>query len=251
MNKKITCYRYVNTGSYGHPLSSGDFLKGAVLPCDDEPFDRGEIAASQPIFVTSPTSVKAGAYARTCQASHLLGRVIGNRDDRDIESTFRFTSAMQIHATLDALSNVLAEEFKISPGRISTAFALLFTARLSLYDPYACTGTNHGDNTVEETQMQEIAISGLKETAQDIVQFSQYLGSHLGFDISSASPLICDCLYQAAANFAWLRLENGDPQADIAFRVLVDFLNLLNTRWRVAGEYVKMLEISKQKVYSC
>ncbi|KAL1854557.1 hypothetical protein Plec18170_004647 [Paecilomyces lecythidis] len=243
--------RYVNIGSYGHPLLSGEFHRRAVLPCDDDSFDRAEITPSQPIFVSSSTSVKAGAYARICQAAHLLGQVISHRDDRDVESTFRFTSAMQIHATSDALSKVLADEFKHSPGKLSTALALLYTARLSLYDPYACTGTNHGDNTVEETQMQEIAINGLKENAQDIVHLSQSLRSHLGFDISSVSPLICDCVYQAAANFAWLRRENGDPQADIAFRILVDFLELVNTRWKVAGEYSKMLEIAEEKIYSC
>ncbi|KAL1963623.1 hypothetical protein VTN77DRAFT_7944 [Rasamsonia byssochlamydoides] len=222
--------RYVNIGSPSHPLAAGDFNNNGVLPADDDSWDHGEVMANQPIFVNSTTPIKAGAYARACQAAHLLGRVLGHRDDRELEGTFRFIAAMQIHATLEALASVLSMESRASPEKLSTAFGLLSSARFTLYDPYSCTASNHGRRTVEEMQMQSISLNGLKETAQDVLEYSQYLQNRVGFDLSKASPLLCDSLYQAAADFAWLQQENGDPQMAVGFVAITEMLKLWSTR---------------------
>jgi hypothetical protein len=131
-------------GSKGHPLATEDPLRTDVLPTDDTMWDQGEMTASEPLYVSSPTTVRASPFARTCQATHLLGRLIRHLNDRNVEPAFRFSEAGQLHRTFAALASLLPDEFQALPDQLSTATALVYGGMLHLYDPYACTESNHG-----------------------------------------------------------------------------------------------------------
>ncbi|KKY18851.1 putative fungal specific transcription factor domain protein [Phaeomoniella chlamydospora] len=236
--------RYVNIGSFGHPLASDGPSRNEVLPSDDAPWDQGEMVTSEPIFVSSATSVKAGPFARTCQAAHLVGRVVVHKNDRSLDSPFRFSEAVQLHRTIIALASLLPSEFETAPERLSTAMALCYSAMLALYDPYSCTESNEGEHTVEETEMQGIAISGLQATADEVLRFAQHLKRTMTYDLAAISPLIADSLYGAASTYAWLASERGTPEMVASYNNLVEALRLLDMRWKVAGEYIRMLETS-------
>lgn len=102
------------------------------------------MTTSEPLYVSSPTAVHASPFARTCQATHLLGRLIRHLNDRNVEPAFRFSEAGQLHRTLTALASLLSDEFQASPDQLSSAIALIYGGMLHLYDPYACTESNHG-----------------------------------------------------------------------------------------------------------
>lgn len=102
------------------------------------------MTTSEPLYVSSPTTVRASPFARTCQATHLLGRLIRHLNDRNVEPAFRFSEAGQLHRTFAALASLLPGEFQASPDQLSTATALMYGGMLHLYDPYACTESNHG-----------------------------------------------------------------------------------------------------------
>lgn len=115
-----------------------------MLPADDILWDQGEMTTSEPLYVSSPTTVRASPFARTCQATHLLGRLIRHLNDQNVEPAFRFSEAGQLHRTFAALASLLPHEFHASPNQLSSAIALVYSGMLRLYDPYACTLTNHG-----------------------------------------------------------------------------------------------------------
>lgn len=94
-----------------------------------------------------------------------------------------------------------------------------------------------GNNTVEETDMQNIAIAGLRTTAEEILRFSQSLQTCIGYDMAASSPLIADCLYQAAATYAWLVHETGSPEMVASLQTMAECLKMLNVRWKVAGKF--------------
>ncbi|KAH8698843.1 hypothetical protein BGW36DRAFT_318480 [Talaromyces proteolyticus] len=240
--------RYVNIGSRKHPLASGDFDSNGSLPADDQAWDRGDVEATQPMFITSSTPIKVGGFSRSCQAAHLLGRVLEHRDDEEMQGAFRFSSAMQIHSTLESLTGTMAIGTRATPEQLSTAFGLLASARFTLYDPYSCTGSNHGRATVEEIQMQSISLDGLKNTASDVLQYLQHLHSYVKPDLTRASPLLCDSIYQAATTFLWLQQENGDPQATMGLITLTDILQEWSARWNLAWEYLKLLDVARQRM---
>lgn len=56
------------------------------------------------------------------------------------------------------------------------------------------------------------------------------------------SPLILDALYGAANTLAWLVREEGSAECEEAVAVIKQCLVKLGSRWRLAGEYLRMLE---------
>jgi hypothetical protein len=78
--------------------------------------------------------------------------------------------------------------------------------------------------------MQRIAIAGLRKTAEEILRFSQRLQTCIGYDMASSSPLVADCLYQAAATYAWLVYETGSPDMVVSLHTLAECLKMLDVR---------------------
>ena len=79
----------------------------------------------------------------------------------------------------------------------------------------------------------------MRTTAEEILRFSQRLQSCIGYDVAPSSPLVADCLYQAAATYAWLVYETGSPDMVVAMQTLTDCLKMLDVRWKVAGKFGK------------
>lgn len=241
--------RYVSLGSYSHPLATDDPSRADVLPADDSSWDVGEMTSSEPLYVSSPTSLPASWYQRTCQATHVLGRYIRHRDDKLLEAKDRFIEAGQLLRTMHALTALLPEEAESRPEQYGTPIALCYSAVIHLCDPYACTGTNHGERTTEEVDLQTLAIAGMKQAAADVCQFSQHVRTAMFRNVDTASPLIADALYQAAAIYAWLVYETGDLANIRAYRQITDVLKAMETRWVCATEYLSLLEKAKKELY--
>ena len=242
-------YRYVNLGIEGRPLATDDPSAQTVLPADDTSWDQGEMTSSEPLYVSSPTSVRTGAYARTCQATHLMGRLKRLMNDRSGDSALRFSEAAQLYRTLAALGNLLPEELQHSPAQYTTPLALCYGAIMHICDPFCCTETNRGEHTVEETEMQNIALDGMKKTAWDIVRFAEVLKTMMHNNISAVSPLTADALYMGVQTYAWLAHESGSPDELSNYRTLREVLLQMNARWAVAGEYLKAIDATITILY--
>ncbi|KIW81458.1 hypothetical protein Z517_04483 [Fonsecaea pedrosoi CBS 271.37] len=242
--------RYVNLGSSGHPLSTDDPVLNETLPADDDLWDEGHITTSEPLYVTSPTNVKAGAFTRTCQATHLMGRLVRLLNDKMLDAPMRFSEAIQLHRTLQALANLLPNDVHHVPERYGTPLALCYSSLMHLCDPFACTESNHGFHTVEETEMQTIAIAGLKSVASDVLRFSQLWHMGMLSNPAAASPLLGDCLYFAATIYAWLAQETGVREMGDAYHVLRKVLETMSSRWAVAQQYLILLDVSKEHLYA-
>lgn len=245
--------RYSNLGTEGAAIVTDDPPPQTVLPADDSSWDQGDMTTSEPLYVSTTTSVRAGAFARTCQATHLMGRMIRNLNDHYSDPSLRFTQAITLYRTVNALSNVLPQETFHDPHRYATAMALCYGTLLHLCDPFSCTEANRGNHTVEETEMQAIAIPGMREVAGKVLEFSRYIREMVdeGESAAAVSPLVCDCLYSAAATFQWLSYESGSEEAVEGYRALRGVLEGLRGRWAVAGEYVKILDVSVGLVFFC
>ncbi len=84
--------------------------------------------------------------------------------------------------------------------------------------------------------MQTIAIAGLKTTAEEVLRFSQRLQTYIDDTVAASSPLVIDCLYQAAATYTWLLYEKGNPDILASLRSLTECLRKLEVRWKLAGK---------------
>ncbi|KAI9714596.1 MAG: hypothetical protein M1812_006401 [Candelaria pacifica] len=241
--------RYVNLGNHGHPLATDDPSRDDYLPVEDALWDQGEMQANNPLYVSTSTANPAAPFARTCQAGNLMGRVIRHINDRTLDLTFRFEEAAQLDRTVRAFSAILPQDIPTDSAfpdanLICTPMALAYSSLLSLYDLYSCTNHNMehvgvaGDNP-----MQEISISGLKTYSQEVLRFAGMLSSlYQANGTDAASPLVCDCLYQVAATLSWLMRETDGVEYAQALEGVKSTLRVIAVRWRVAAEYITILE---------
>ncbi|KAI9705855.1 MAG: hypothetical protein M1836_005261 [Candelina mexicana] len=235
---------YVNLGNHGHPLATDDPNRDDYLPVGDALWDQGEMQANSPLYVSTSTSNPAAPYARTCQAANLMGHVIRHVNDRTLDLTFRFQEAAQLDRTVRAFSAILPQDIPFDStfpdaNLMCTPMALAYSSLLSIYDLYSCTDHNMEHAGVAgDNPMQEIAINGLKTYGQEVLRFAGVLRNMFQANgTDAASPLVCDCLYQAAATMAWLMRETNSVEYGQAMTGIKNTLRVLAGRWRAAGEF--------------
>jgi len=267
--KNITSY--VTIGTADQPLATEEPGTEDYLPTTDNSWDKGvrhlnsplllfrlgslttaqEMTANTPLYLSSPASLPASPFARLCQASHLLGRVLRHHHDTKLEPSFRYEEASQLSRTIQALIALLPVEPPPSLPEgilhkttaecpLSAATGVAFSAALTLYDVYSCISSFEQPDS-PQVLLQEQAISGLKATAAQVVEFVESMSAVLdqaGQDeeLDVLNIFIFDALYQAAANYAWLVREAGQRETREGLETIRSFLRRMEGRWKVAGE---------------
>lgn len=241
--------RYVHVGTRGHTLFTDDPHRNGALPASDMQFDQAEIAPSEPLYVTSPTALLAGPFTRTCQAAHLLGKVVTVLNELSAGSETCFANAIQIHRTLAPFVQVVQEQFHEQPGQFATAMAVAYSAMIALCDSFICYLMDTGAHTPDEVTLQTIAIDGVSTTAKSVLELVVRLKPSMMSNSAAISPLVANCLYEATLNCAW-RVHEGE-RGDVieVYRQLREALEILNRRWSVGGEYLKCIESYKELLY--
>ena len=219
---------------------SGQFAEDEILPCDTSSWDRGEPSASIPLFLTSATSIKTDAFARTCQVAHLMGHIFRHRDDKTLTGPYRFTSAKQLLATMDSLLGLLVSEHESDPIAFETPYAMALGCKMIFFDIYACTDTNGRINCAEETELQALALETYRHVMHDAERLTLRLLAVSNTTQSSGtqtqSPITGHCLYHGALTAVWYHNESGAEEMSNVRDTFLSALEQMNKRWRVAGE---------------
>jgi hypothetical protein len=194
------------------------------------------------------SAMQVTSYARTCQAAHLLGRVIEHInpdhgiDDADLDFTFQ--EALQLHRAASSLLSIVHGEYAAADGelklKICVSNALLYTALMNLYYFHSCIEGDPirlgGEHKGTRAEVQQVALDGLATLSAEITDFAKSLLGMVSPDrLSWISPLIIDSIYQAAVYYAWNTRETGEVGPLLLLQELRKILQKLNQRWRVAG----------------
>ncbi|KAF2999981.1 hypothetical protein E8E14_006999 [Neopestalotiopsis sp. 37M] len=252
--------RCVNIGGPQRSLGCDDPGPKDFLPMDDTFWDRGELTSLQPLVTTINVVDPVSPFARTCQASHLLSRVLQHIRGAGQGNDAGYGEAVQLHRTLLALGTVIDSESRalvektsnpIARTPLLTATGLCFSALLTLYDHYSCAETSSAEQRANSqwNEMHRIALSGLKEVSGRVTEFALAIMNiaDLG-GILHVSPLVSDCLYQAGANYVWYLCETGNEEYQNLQNVIRNALELVGTRWRAPREYIHILVLSQNRV---
>lgn len=240
-HRQLTCHSYMNLGPTGFPLATPEPVQGELLPISDTEWFRGSIGTSQPLYTTGfSTNSEIGPFARTCQASHILGRVLAHRNSRKDSVIQKETldQALQLEATLGALDSHLSQS--TDGGSAIVDLALCTVARLTLYHGYACIQPGaRGERLPEESDMQNASIRGLKQIISARgPMIATFVIQQAAIDVNSLSPLVIQVLYDIATECQWF-VREGDVAdgADTTLQLAMEALILLSERWTVAGAY--------------
>jgi hypothetical protein len=239
--------RAIVIGASHRPLATADPEVDQSLPAEDAAWDSGEMTLSHPINLSTPITEHASPFARLCQASTAMGRVLRHHQDRTLSEAERFGAVNQLHQDLCLLATQLTEEASNSPDYLSfaAALAITFSAISVLLDTYACPEIREGATRSDaESAMQVTAVEGLRAVSSQVRAFAEQLVARTPYvqDVDRVSPLVMDSLYSSAANFAWFVRESGDEGAQVALDELRDVLRRLGDRWRNGAEYLRILE---------
>ncbi|KAF2195138.1 hypothetical protein K469DRAFT_722435 [Zopfia rhizophila CBS 207.26] len=245
--------RYISIGTGSSIFACKNPKPDDLLPVDETSWDQGEPALIQSLAVSASTSIPASPFTRTCQAAHLLSRIVRHINDMHDDAPAYYREAKQFHHIISAFDNALSHELDsisstadpILQIKLFTAIALCFSAKIALYDHYTCAEVDAtgGIGTPEQLGMQQVALENIKTTCIAVHTFAQkILLFSLGNDTTFLSPLLCNCLYQAAMSYTWYIRETGQTDLHAHLREIVDALRLIGARWGVANEYLKVLE---------
>jgi hypothetical protein len=238
----------VNLGISKLPLATLEPLQGALLPCTEACWDRGEIGSNEPLFASSfLTNTEIGSFASACQACHILGVVLRHRDnENNIDPHFRLSEALQLHQTLVSLNTHLDQKKPADDAQsgvdnsIEIAAALCYSARITLYNIYACNENYSTDRPrlAEETEMQRASIEGLKAVTKGVYYLAKHISeTTLTMDVLiSKSPVVLHCLYEASTELAWFISEEGNMEGVVPLKAIVGVLKAIGLSWQVSGK---------------
>lgn len=225
---------FVNVGTSGLVLATPEPSQGELLPWNDVIWASGDIGVNQPLFSSTQSAVtQLGPFARTCQAAHLLSRVIRHRDcHEDIDRRYRLEEAKQLHVLSEALvsnlDTVILDEHIVS-------LALCYSAQLILYSMYGCNEPEelNRPRLAAEMEMQQIALEGIKKVSFHGIRRIAH---------GSSTFLEAYALYHAASECAWFVREGARDGAEQCLQICVEALRAVGERWSVGGLYLRLLE---------
>ena len=120
------------------------------------------------------------------------------------------------------------------------ALGICFSAQLSLYDAHTCAEVDFpmAVGLPVQLEMQMLALDGMKAACRGVAEFGDKIRSAVESDMTAfVSPLVANCLFQAAKNICWLLREAPRQELWDALQAPVDALKGLGRIWAVGGEY--------------
>lgn len=201
--------------------------------------------------VSGDITFPAPPFARTCQATHLLSRVVahlnsglGTSDD----AKDYYSRSLQLHQVLSSFHTALNQDLKTEEPfvfmALSSAMGICFSAIIALCDAHTCANLDDpsGVGIPEQLKMQEVALGGLHDIGASVCEFASRLQvMSLSSHGSKAmlSPFVAEGLFAAAKQYLWYIRETGNLELLVLVEMLTGALRLLGQRWQVASKSLR------------
>lgn len=193
--------------------------------------------------VSTPFNENFTPFPRLCQAYILMGQVMLHHKDKSSSGELRFTNACQLLTKILELVRKIKEESLVSKKLFSliSPLALTYSSLCLLCNPYCSSGK--GENE-EQKQMQKQAIAGLETVAVSIIDFADQvnIATQTMHDLDFISPFIVDGIYAGSLTLTRLHRGNREESYQASLGPLRQCLRKLGTRWRIAADYLRILE---------
>lgn len=230
--------RLLNLGNSALPFSVQEPNQEDYLPCSGTGWREGDLGIPELLFFSSPMSVPAGCYARLCQTSHLLGRIMQHLNNHVMDDDSRLQEVIQLNRSLQELSVVISAELNEEQSMaLHSAIALCYSGMMILNKPYSgIEPIGILASLVIPAGFRNHALATLRLAAKETSNFVATLYAYLTGLTDQLSPFIAQGLYQAITTYAWLNRE-APHNLDIlnAMEFLRDALRKMDTRWKIAG----------------
>ncbi|GAM35069.1 hypothetical protein TCE0_015r03083 [Talaromyces pinophilus] len=236
--------KYVTIGLIERPFSCDDAHPEDMLPTTESSWDQGEPSVSPSLAVSGDASHSISSFARLCQASDLLSRVLRHINEKPSDMRFWYREGIQLHYLLNAFATGLTrnstqdETISILTGdrSLHPAVGVVYSAQMLLYDMHTCADFDHlsGVGIPEQLEMQTIALGGVRVVCTAVSSFARGIRS-AGVGDAGISPLVINCLYEAAKYYFWYYREANKPELLHEATEITLALQAIAGTWAVAG----------------
>lgn len=226
----------------GVRLNQNESLSGFDI--EQEPTVIPSLAVSAEINALAPP------FARTCQAAHLMSRIIRHTNETRPDPHSWYQEALQLHDILEAFTAAVTHELEqisqdpSSSGRFTTllpSIGLCYSAQMNLYDTHTCADVDDasGVGIPEQLEIQRMALNSIKNVCFSVsdlaTKINRIVYSNEG---TMLTPLVTDCLYQAAKYILWYVQETNKVELMTLVKEIKDTLSYISETWLVASKYV-------------
>lgn len=232
-------HRVINADNLQLQFALAEPSPDELLPVNDDDWEKGEVVPNEPLFTESfSTATTLGYFARTCQAAHILSRVIRHiKCKRSTGSTEdSLSEARYINNALAALQLSIEQQCSrteaVTRSTSQTlALSVCICARFKLSREYACNeiqgGSKPNGHFAQSAELQSICLANIK-----LMAFSTVPQLILA---NSECPLTAHSLYLAAGISAWFTREDHKPEVFEALARLVQGLRRLSEKWAIGS----------------
>ncbi|POS88067.1 hypothetical protein EPUL_000562 [Erysiphe pulchra] len=239
----LISFRIISIGNMAYVTNPQEPKEDDMLPIDDDAWDRGEISSIPRMRVSTPFNENLTSFPRLCQVYILMGQIMLHHKDKSSSEELRFTNASQLHTKILELMRKIKEESLVSKKLFSliSPLALTYSSLCLLCNPYY--GSGQGENE-EQKQMQKQALTGLETVALNIIDLADQvnIATQTMQDLDHVSPFIVNGIYAGSLTLARLHRGNREESYPASLGPLRQCLRKLSTRWRIAADYLRILE---------
>jgi hypothetical protein len=157
---------------------------------------------------------------------------------------FWYKEGIRLHYLLKSFATGLtlkssqgdANSILIGNGSLHPAVGVVYSAQMLLYDMHTCADFDHmsGVGIPEQLEMQKIALESVRVVCTDVSSFARGIRAG-GVGDAGTSPLVINCLYEAAKYHFWYYRETNKPGLLHEATEIILTLQAIAGTWAVAG----------------
>ncbi|KAK2594640.1 hypothetical protein QQS21_007616 [Conoideocrella luteorostrata] len=228
--------RFVSIGCPGRPFATANPQLDDLLPVDDDSWDKGIVRSNDVSDLSSPMTGHMSKFALLCQAARLLGHVLhqfsnGSNIDDEVLAQLDRTLQSMLHAALDI----------DSPDYDQITF--IYSALVALYTPWLSPPNQANELDGNRVQRAKAVLQQITERVNaNLIERQCFMGR----DPEDMSPWGLFFAYTICG--AHMRSKRKAPHAVEVIKSLRDGLLAVDTRWKVGGVYLRLLE-AQEAIY--
>lgn len=227
--------RFANITCPGPRFETRDPETDDLLPVDDAVWDTGLVSSGDVMTIAQPVTEKMGRFAKFAQATHLLCRVLQIMSDTSIDDDFREEQKLQLEKAI--LATIRMVSGPITGPKAAHAM-ICYSSLFILYGDVL----EMQPSTVLELSRYEHARDVLEQGAKTCAVSSFHFQEGSGLPAEKVAALVLHWQYRAAAFYLRMSTFRSNDEDLVHLATIKSGLQGLETRWKVAGIYLRMLE---------
>ncbi|KAH8888148.1 hypothetical protein GQ53DRAFT_872412 [Thozetella sp. PMI_491] len=235
--------RFLNVTNPLRSLSTEDPSFETYLPVDDDAWDDGTTRSSDAVNIRTGFTLKMGRFARLAQSTFLFSQVLRSFQPAAPErAAALYDETRQLRRTLLALVHTTDMEAQTRQLEFCAQSALSFSGIL-LLQAHHFKNDSIGNATLSEEEHAVLLNEALWDETRTALD--RLTGAAASYNVTCVtnrfasnlvSCFLIHAMYQVASTL--LRLTRGAPDEETAEKIgtLRELLNLMDSRWRLAGK---------------